>query len=295
MLSKPAVVHSGTTLGQERETSSLLLLAALVTAFAVFVWTYWPVIPPLVMQWWEEEEYSHGFIVPIIAGVLAWLNKDAVRQVPLRPAYTGLLVMALSLVLYAVGIVGVDLFLQRVSMVSMIAGALLYVAGWRVLWCLAFPVGYLLLMIPLPQVVFNPAAFRLQLLAAQVATDTLQLLDVPVYREGNIIHLAQASLDVERACSGIRSLISLLAIGVPLAYVIERKPWRRALIIVMVVPIAIAANVARVTVTGMLAHYVSIDTALGVFHTVGGFAVFILGGTLLLLFAWLVKQTSRFS
>jgi exosortase len=180
-------------------------------------------------------------------------------------------------------------------MVSMIVGALLYVAGWRMLWCLAFPISYLLLMIPLPQVVFNPAAFRLQLLAAQVATDTLQLLDVPVYREGNIIHLAQASLDVERACSGIRSLISLLAIGVPLAYVIERKPWRRALIIVMVVPIAIAANVARVTVTGILAHYVSIDTALGVFHTVGGIAVFLLGTTLLLLFSWFVRQTARFS
>ena len=289
-------MHSGTTLRQEREgTSSLLLLATVATAIAVFVWTYWLVIPPLVHQWWDEEEYSHGFIVPIIAGVLAWLNKDAVRRVPLRPAYTGLLVMALSLVVYAVGIVGVDLFLQRVSMVSMIAGTLLYVAGWRVLWCLAFPVGYLLLMIPLPQVVFNPVAFRLQLLAAQVATDTLQLLDVPVYREGNIIHLAEASLDVERACSGIRSLISLLAIGVPLAYVLEPKAWRRALIIVMVVPIAIAANVARVTVTGLLAHYVSIDTALGVFHTVGGFAVFMLGTTLLLLFSWFVRQAARLS
>ena len=287
-------MHSGTTLRQEREgTSSLLLWATVATALALFVWTYWLVIPPLVHQWWDEEEYSHGFIVPIIAGVLAWLNKDAVRRVPLRPAYTGLLVMALSLVVYAVGIVGVDLFLQRVSMVSMIAGTLLYVAGWRVLWCLAFPVGYLLLMIPLPQVVFNPVAFRLQLLAAQVATDTLQLLDVPVYREGNIIHLAEASLDVERACSGIRSLISLLAIGVPLAYVLEPKAWRRALIIVMVVPIAIAANVARVTGAGLLAHYVSIDTALGVFHTVGGFAVFMLGTTLLLLFSWFVRQAAR--
>jgi exosortase len=288
-------MHSDTTLGQEREGTSPLLLATLATTVAVFVWTYWPVIPPLVLQWWDEEEYSHGFIVPIIAGVLVWLNKDALRQVPVRPAYAGLLVMGLSLAIYAVGIVGVDLFLQRVSMVSMIAGALLYVAGWRVLWCLAFPLAYLLLMIPLPQVVFNPVAFRLQLLAAQVATDTLQLLDVPVYREGNIIHLAQVSLDVERACSGIRSLISLLAIGIPLAYVIEQKTWTRALIMVMVVPIAIAANVARVTVTGILAHYVSIETALGVFHTVGGFAVFMLGATLLLLFSWVVKQAARFA
>src|SRR5688500_13142702 len=142
MLSKQAVVHSGATLGREREGTSLLFLAALAAAFAVFVWTYWLVIPPLVLQWLDEEEYSHGFIVPIIAGAIAWLNKDALRQVPLRPAYAGLLVMALSLVVYAVGIVGVDLFLQRVSMVSMIAGALLYVAGWRMLWCLAFPVSY---------------------------------------------------------------------------------------------------------------------------------------------------------
>jgi len=256
---------------------------------ALLVWTYWLVLPGLVTQWYNEEEYSHGFLVPVIAAGLIWWKRDALRRVPMRPAYSGLVVMAGSLAVYAAGIVGADLFLQRVSMVGMIAGATLYVTGWAMFRALSFPLAYLLLMIPLPGIIFNSIAFPLQLLAAQIATDSMQMCGIPVFREGNVMHLAATSLDVEEACSGIRSLISLTALGVLYAYITESRWLPRLLLIGMIAPIAVVANVFRVTATGLLAHYISVDTALGLFHSIGGLSVFVLATLLFFSLSRLLK------
>ena len=257
----------------------LPLVAALVAAL---IWTYWLVIPGLVAQWWNEPEYSHGFLVPFVSGYLVWAKWDVLRATAPRPASSGLILMVFALAVYIIGIVGADLFLQRVSLIPMIAGGVLYVVGMPVLRAVLFPLGFLLLMIPLPGIVFNSIAFPLQLLAAHVASSVMEACAVPVFREGNVMHLAAASLDVEEACSGIRSLVSLTTLGILYCYIYFTGWIPRLLLLVAVVPIAIAANVFRVTVTGLLAHYVSVDTALGVFHTVGGWSVFLVAGALLL-------------
>ena len=194
---------------------------------AALGWTYWPVIPGLVAQWWNEPEYSHGFLVPFMSGFLDLVERDAAAQVPLRPGYWGLARDGSSRwSSTSRAMSGADLFLQRVSLVLMIAGGVLYVAGRRVLRLLAFPLAFLLLMIPLPGIVFNSIAFPLQLLAAQVASVALEAVGVPVFREGNVMHLAAASLDVEEACSGIRSLLSLTALGVLYGYLLTRTGRR---------------------------------------------------------------------
>jgi exosortase len=267
------------------------LIAVVAGLTGLIIWTYWLVLPGLVMQWWNEEEYSHGFLVPFIALGLVWHKREQLRLLPLRPAYSGLVVMALSLAIYATGIIGADLFLQRLSMVSMIAGATLHVTGWAMLAAVSFPLAYLLLMIPLPGIIFNSIAFPLQLLAAQIATDSMQICGIPVFREGNVMHLATASLDVEEACSGIRSLISLTALGVLYAYLTESRWLPRLLLVVMIAPIAVAANVFRVTGTGLLAHYVSVDTALGLFHSIGGISVFLLATVLFFSLSKVLKMT----
>jgi exosortase len=264
----------------------LPLAAALVAALA---WTYWLIIPGLVAQWWNEPEYSHGFLVPIVSGYLAWSKRDVLRATPVGPGYWGLGLMAFALVVYITGNVGADLFLQRVSLILMVAGGLLYVTGWAMLRALLFPLAFLLLMIPLPGIIFNSIAFPLQLLAAQVASAVMEAGGVPVFREGNVMHLAAASLDVEEACSGIRSLLSLTTLGVLYTYLIHSSWTPRVLLMLAVVPIAIAANVFRVSVTGLLAHYVSVDTALGVFHTAGGWSVFLIATALLLGVSWLLR------
>jgi exosortase len=264
----------------------LPLAAALVAALA---WTYWLIIPGLVAQWWNEPEYSHGFLVPIVSGYLAWSKRDVLRATVVGPGYWGLGLMAFALVVYITGNVGADLFLQRVSLILMVAGGLLYVTGWAMLRALLFPLAFLLLMIPLPGIIFNSIAFPLQLLAAQVASAVMEAGGVPVFREGNVMHLAAASLDVEEACSGIRSLLSLTTLGVLYTYLIHSSWTPRVLLMLAVVPIAIAANVFRVSVTGLLAHYVSVDTALGVFHTAGGWSVFLIATALLLGVSWLLR------
>jgi exosortase len=257
------------------------LILALVLA-AALVWTYWLVIPGLVAQWWDQPEYSHAFLVPIVSAFLIWSKQDTLREIAVRPGYWGLAVMLAALVAYITGKVGADLFLQRFSLVLMISGAILYVAGGEMLRALLFPLAFLLLMIPLPGIIFNSIAFPLQLLAAQAASVVLELFGVPIFREGNVMHLAAASLDVEEACSGIRSLLSLTALGVLYSYLTYTSWTPRVLLMLTVVPIAIAANVFRVSVVGLLAHYVSVDTALGVFHVAGGWSVFLIAAALLL-------------
>jgi exosortase len=257
----------------------VVLAAALAVALG---WTYWLIIPGLLAQWWNEPEYSHAFLIPIVSGALAWSRRDALRQAHIRPGYWGLALMAFALVVYITGKVGADLFLQRLSFVLMITGGVLYVAGASVLWTLLFPLGFLLLMIPLPGIIFNSIAFPLQLLAAQLSSVALEAVGVPVFREGNVMHLAAASLDVEEACSGIRSLLSLIALGVLYSHLAFSTWTPRLLLLLLVTPIAIAANVVRVFVAGLLAHHVSVETALGVFHTAGGWSVFLMAAVLLL-------------
>jgi len=266
-----------------------LLPPMLVALGAAFAWAYWPVVPALVAQWWNEPEYSHGFLIPIISAYFIWSKWDALRAAPVSPGYAGLALMALAFAAYVAGSVGADLFLQRLSMVLMLAGGTLFIAGPAVFRHLIFPIALLLLMIPLPGIIFNAVAFPLQLFAAQVSSAVLEVFGVPVFREGNVMHLAAASLDVEEACSGIRSLMSLTALCVVYTYLIYRSWTPRLLLLAAVVPIAIVANVFRVTVTGLLAHYASVETAMSVFHTASGVSVFLIAAALLLGFGRLMR------
>jgi exosortase len=263
------------------------LVAAGLTA--LFVWGYWPVIPGLAAQWWNEPEYSHGFLIPMVSAYLIWNRRNALRSAPVSPGILGLGLMALAGVVYLTGSVGADLFLQRLSLVLMLAGGVLYVTGPTVFRMLLFPLALLLLMIPLPGIIFNAIAFPLQLLAAQAASAVLEGFSVPVFREGNVMHLAAASLDVEEACSGIRSLLSLTALCVVYVYLVHRSWIPRLLLLAAVVPIAIFSNVLRVTVTGLLAHYASVETAMSVFHTASGVTVFLVAAALLLGFSHVLR------
>jgi len=250
------------------------LWLAVAPLLALFLWTYWLIIPGLIAQWWNDPDYSHGLLIPFISLGFVWFRRHQLVSIERRPGYSGLMIMTTALMMYVAGSVGADLFLQRISLILMLSGILVFVAGWSMFKALLFPLGYLLLAVPLPGIIFNSIAFPLQLLAARIATDTMQILSVPVLREGNIMHLASVSLDVEEACSGIRSLFSLLAIGVLYAQLTTKKLTPRLVMALAVIPIAIAANVFRVTTTGLLAHYLSVETAMGFFHQLGGFAVF---------------------
>ena len=259
---------------------SLLTLEAIaVLAFGLL---YWQVLRKLVFDWSHDENYSHGFLIVPMAFYFAWERRHALGNAESRPSMFGLVVIIGSLAVLVAGTLGAELFLMRISMIGLAAGITLFAFGWRHLRILGFPIAFLLLMIPIPTIVFNQIAFPLQLLASQFGEWALQLLSIPVLREGNVIILANTRLEVAEACSGIRSLISLLTLGIVLGYFTDPRTSVRWLIALATVPVAIAANGVRVAGTGVAAHYVGPEAATGFLHTFSGWLMFILASALLI-------------
>ncbi len=248
---------------------------AALGASAAFLLLYWPVLTKLVHDWSTDDNYSHGFLIVPLAAYFVWERRHRLARLPIQPSAIGLVAVGFGLAMLLAGLLGAELFLTRASMIPVIGGAVLFVLGWRMLWALVFPLAFLLLMIPIPAIIFNQIAFPLQLLASQVGESTLYALGIPVLREGNLIILANTTLEVAEACSGIRSLISLLTLGIVFGYFTDPRPPVRTAIALSTIPIAIVANAARVAGTGVAAHYYGAEAAQGFFHTFSGWLVFV--------------------
>ena len=270
--------------------SRLLGGAALAAALSLFVAVYARVFTDLAGVWTADANYSHApLMLPVIA-YLIWTRRQELGAEPLRPGNSGLVLIAASLIVFLLGTAGVEFFLMRVSAVGVIAGAIVFVAGWRWLRLLLFPLSLTGLMIPIPPVLFYQAAFPLQLLATKFGVLSLRVLDIPVLREGNVITLAHTTLEVTEACSGIRSLVSLFSLAVLYGYFTDGRPGRTTLVALSSIPIAIVANGLRVAGTGIAAHYIGPAAATGFFHSFSGWLVFMTSFGLLLLVAGALKR-----
>lgn len=253
-------------------------LVAIATSVA---WLYRDILAALVSDWANDDNYSHGFLIVPLAVYFAWERRERLRAAPVSPSTFGLVVVLGSLATLVAGVLGAEFFLARVSLLSLIAGAVLFLFGWAHLRILAFPLAFLLLMIPIPAIVFNQIAFPLQLFASEFGVNAMHLFGVPVLREGNVITLASTQLEVAEACSGIRSLISLLTLGIVYGYFTESRWWVRVIIAASTIPIAIFCNGVRVAGTGILAHHYGPEAAMGFFHSFSGWIVFVLAFLLL--------------
>lgn len=262
------------------ERNTLIGGASVLLAFLLL---YRNVLTKLVSDWANDDNYSHGFLIVPIAVYLAWERRDIFLKAENRPSLLGLVVLAGSLLVLFAGILGAELFLTRISIVGTVVGTLLFLFGWQRLRVWSFPVAFLLLMIPLPALIFNQIAFPLQLLASQAGEATLRAVEIPVLREGNVLVLANTTLEVAEACSGIRSLVSLLTLGIMFGYFTDQRAWVRIMIAASTVPVAIFANAARVAGTGIAAHAYGPEAAQGFFHEFSGWAVFLVAFLLMLL------------
>ncbi|MFQ5902022.1 MAG: VPLPA-CTERM-specific exosortase XrtD, partial [Thermodesulfobacteriota bacterium] len=254
---------------------------------------YHAILSFLVYDWWTDNNYSHGFIVPLVSAYLIWERKDILTKLKPSPNLLGLFLFLAGIGVLILGHVGAELFLMRFSMLLVISGLVLFLLGTEFLRVLLFPIGFLIYMIPLPQVIFNAIAFPLQLFAAQVATGILQSLGIPVLREGNIIQLAYSTLEVAEACSGIRSLVTLLTLSTVYSYFTQDRLWKHVVLIISAIPIAVIANSTRVTGTGILAHYFGAGVAQGFYHTFSGWLVFMVAFGLLLLVGIFLSRITR--
>jgi exosortase len=254
-----------------------------VVLAALTLWLYGPTLIHLIRQWWHDPNFSHGFFVPVFSAFVVWHGRARLAQIPLRPSWTGAGIMSLALAVLVIGQTGAELFLARFSLLLLLTGLIVLFLGWNHLHALLFPVTFLVLMIPIPTIVFNQITFPLQLLASRVSAGVLPWFGVPVLREGNVIILPAMALEVAEACSGIRSLMSLATLAVIYGYLMDRSITVRALLALASVPIAVVANGSRIVGTGLLVQYGDPDKAEGFFHTFSGWLIFVVSLVLLYL------------
>jgi exosortase len=247
---------------------------------------YFDTLRRLVDDWRVDQNYSHGFLIPVISAYAIWSDRGRIFSTPTAPRILlGFSSTLIAMVMLFAGIAGSELFISRISMILSIGALVVYFFGTEWLRRLAFPIGLLFFAIPVPNIVFNQIAFPMQLMASDYATRVIRLFGVPALREGNVIELAQMKLQVVEACSGIRSLMTLVALAVVYAYFTERRWPRRAALVIAVIPIAIAANAARVAGTGVMAHAWGMQAAEGFLHGFSGWLVFVVAVLLLLAFS----------
>jgi exosortase len=273
------------TTAQALETSSrdrawIVWSVALLGLVAIL---YAGVLRSLVGQWWGDPDYGHGFLVPLFSGYVVWRQREQWLNTESKPANFGLLVMVGAIVLLLVGSLGAELFTSRVSLLALLAGMILFLAGWKVLRAVSFPLAFLLLMIPIPVIIYNQITFPLQLLASRFATFWLEVVQVPVLREGNVLILPNYSLEVVEACSGIRSLMTLITLAIAYGYLVEPRRWLRYLLVILMIPIAIVSNAIRIMGTGVLTYRFGPKAAEGFFHEFSGWVIFL--AALILMFA----------
>jgi exosortase len=250
---------------------------------------YAPILRGLVHQWWTDPDYGHGFFIPLFSGYLLWRRRERWRKATIEPSYFGLLVIVGALGLLFLGSLGAELFTSRFSLLLLLAGIIIFLAGWNFLRAVAFPLSFLVFMIPFPAIIYNQITFPLQLIASRFATVLLQVAQVPVLRDGNVLQLSNYSLEVVEACSGIRSLMTLISLSVIYLYFAEPRRWARYLLVALMVPIAIASNAIRIMGAGIMAHQFGPSAAEGFLHGFSGWVIFLVSVVLLFVAHWVLR------
>jgi len=254
------------------------MLAILAAGIGVI---YGGVVAGLWTDWWHDENYAHGVLVVPAVCWLIWRQRTALAAMPRTPSANGAFIVALSLGVFLVGQAAAEFFLIRLSLVGVLAGTVVQLLGWRQLRAVRVPVLLFILAIPLPVLVLNQLAFPLQLLASRFGVAMLSWIDIPVVREGNVILLQHATLEVAEACSGVRSLISILTLALVYGSLTAQRRAVRLAIVAAAVPIVLLANGLRVAGAGIAAHVYGAGAASGFLHTFSGWIFF--GGSVALL------------
>jgi exosortase len=284
---------------------------------------YFTVILKLANDWWHDENYSHGLLIPLVIAVILWQERKNFSRPRQPQVVLGAIGVALSVFTLWAGTAGAELFTQRISLLLILASIVVYFFGFQLVRLTAVPLLLLFLSIPIPQIIFNRVAFPLQLFASQCAVAAMSFFGIPVLRQGNVIELmpqgatAPKKLAVVEACSGIRSLMTLVTLAVIYAYFTKPKAappaqddrkslasniystlssftfWRSVILVVAAAPIAILTNALRVSGTGVLAHSYGTRVADGFFHSFSGWVIYITAAVLLFATGWILDRVGR--
>jgi len=247
-------------------------LLPLVVLLAVYL----PTLYDLVTDWAADANYSHGFLIPIVSFYLIWIKRKELAATTMKSGPAGLVVIILGLVLFVAGTAAAEYFTARLSFVVVLLGLTWYLFGGEIVRRTWFAFFFLCFMIPIPYVVYFAVAFPLQVAATKITAGVLSTIGIEVIRQGNIIHLAGGrALEVAEACSGIRSLIALFAIGAMWAYLFQKNLIGQIVLFLSTAPIAIFANVVRVLITAIIVVTVTDKVTDEPLHTIMGLSVFV--------------------
>jgi exosortase len=261
---------------------------------ALIVACYLPVLNALVGQWTTDEDMSHGFFVPAVAGFIVWKKRNELMALKPRPSAWGLLLVGWGALQLMAGMLGTELFTSRTAFIVTLAGVVWTLGGPPFLRALAFPLFLLVLMVPIPAVIYNQITFPLQIVASKFAEWALDAMNIPVFREGNILDVAGHRLSVIEACSGIRSLLTLSFLSLVYGYFFEKRVWVRVALFFSVIPAAILANGGRVTITGILTA-VKPEMAEGFFHEATGIFLFLADFVILVAIHQVLSRIAEFA
>jgi exosortase len=268
-----------------------LLLSIIL--FFILIILFLPILPSLYHDWTEYNNNSHGILVPFISMYIIWKKRHALDMGEALTSYIGLIILVASLLVYLIGYSGRIDVLPRAAFVTAINGLVLYNYGRKVYAKLVFPLLFLYFMIPVPVSIEAIVSFRLQLWVTQISSTILSLFSIAVLREGNLLHFANCSLEVAEACSGIRSLTAYIMLGCLFGYMIRGSFFRRSIMVLVAVPLAIFVNITRVVGTGILANYYGSTVARGFLHEFSGIFVFLVGFILFYLIYQIVEEKSN--
>lgn len=252
-----------------------------------------PIYPEMVRDWLGHSDNTHGFIVPVMAGYFVWQRKDQLQSATIGNSWWAGGVLILSLVVYLLSYAGGLAFPSRVALVLSLLGLVWCCLGTQMIKFLAFPILFLLFMIPVPDSLSSFVSLPLQLVATRISANIIDICSIPVYREGNMLFFLGTQLEVAEACSGIRSILALTMIACAFASMVKINCLKKTLMVVAAIPIAMVANILRISGTGILAHYFGGKVARGFLHEFSGMLIFVFGFAVFLGFFTLINRKKQ--
>ena len=255
-----------------------------------FVFAYGRVMFSLI-DTWARDDYSHGFLVPLISFYFVWTERNKLRQLPIQPnIFGGLVLTLMGALMLIMGEIGGVVIIQELSLIIVLPGLVMMIFGKKYLKALSLPLAYLILMVPILDEIIARIHWPFQLLSATIAAKLLEIFNIPLIEKAQYLELPNITLKVAEECSGIRYLISIVAVGIPLAYFTQKKKWKKTVLVIAAVIIAILSNGVRVGLIGLWSYYHQSYAIHGPFHVFQGFFVSMIGFIFLFIGAWFLNR-----
>lgn len=274
----------------DSETSGFKLDSRFYIITAIVILVYIPVLYGLVVDWYNDSNYSHGFLIVPVSVWLIWRQREELGKMKIESSNLGLVGIIVALLIFIVGTAGAEYFSVRFSFVLLAASLALYFFGWPIFRKVWFAFFFLLFMIPIPYVLYYSMTFPMQLFASKIASGLLSVIGLPLVRSGNVLYLpGGTALEVAEACSGLRSIMSLLALGALFAFMTQENKFKAVILFASTVPIAILGNVMRICFTAVGTYAISEKFIEGTLHEIAGLLVFLFSFIMLLIVGSLLK------